>query len=59
MSSSRDQINFTGVPGICLAIATRLLHEVVGGASAEAAAERHLVDVAFVDRQAGSLGQRG
>ena len=36
-----------------------LMHEVVGGAPAEAAAERYLVDVAFGNRQAGSLGQRG
>src|SRR6266436_377164 len=39
-----------------------LLHEIVGRAPAEAAAERHLVNVAFGNRQAGSFsggGQRG
>src|SRR5258708_26682938 len=36
-----------------------LLHEIVGRAPAEAAAERHLVNVAFGNRQAGGFGGRG
>ena len=60
MSSSRDQISLTGVPGICLAISTAWRHVVVEGAApAEAAAEVDLVDLALVGRQAGGRRRRG
>ena len=53
MSSSRDHISFTGVPGISLAIEDRLPDVVERGrAPAEAAAQEGLVDLALVDRQA-------
>ena len=60
MSSSRLQISFTGMPGICLAILHGLGDVVLAGAApAEAAAQVVLVDLALGERQAGGFGSGG
>ena len=59
MSSSRDQISLTGVPGICLAIEHRLAHVVVTAPRRPKPPPRcELVDLALVDRQARRFRRR-
>jgi hypothetical protein len=58
MSSSRDQISLTGVPGICRAISHGLAHPVVHRAAPAKTAAQVLVDLALRCGQAGGLGAR-
>jgi hypothetical protein len=48
----------TGVPGILLGDQDRLPDIIGRAATAEATAEHHLVDIAFLGRQAGGLNDR-